>query len=147
MIWLSYVPHLNNNHSDWENIVRDSKVLLEDLKISNKDEGNRFPAIYQRIVTLIQKNENDNKDTLDNLAFLDSGTNRGYGNALFPSKRQIIIEKDINGVFIPICTKNLFLKYYSTDDTEASQWKNSWEDTDRKAYLGTIHKTIDFILN
>lgn len=147
IIWLSYVPHLNNNHSDWENIVRDSKVLLEDLKISNKDEGNRFPAVYQRIVTLIQKNENDNKDTLDNLALLDSGTNRGYGNALFPSKRQIIIEKDINGVFIPICTKNLFLKYYSTDDTEASQWKNSWEDTDRKAYLGTIHKTIDFILN
>jgi hypothetical protein len=116
------------------------------LKEKNKDEGNKFQELYREIISVIQKNENDAKDSLDNLALLDFSTNRGYGNALFPTKRKTIIENDMSGVFIPVCTKNLFLKYYSSHDENNSQWKNSWEDNDRKAYLNAIHETIDFIL-
>ena len=53
--------------------------------------------------------ENDN---ISNLALLDDETNRGYGNAMFFIKRKKIIENDKQGIFVPICTKNVFLKYY-----------------------------------
>lgn len=146
IVWLSYIPEISCDDANWPNLRKRAEELYKILKDKNKDDGNQFKGLYSEIVDVIQKNENDSKDTLDNLALLDFGTNRGYGNALFPTKRKIIIENDMNGVFIPICTKNLFLKYYSSNDENNSQWKNSWEDSDRRAYLNTIHETIDFIL-
>lgn len=146
IVWLSYIPDISCDDKNWPNLKKRAEELNKTLKEKNKDDGNHFKGLYSDIVDVIQKNENDSKDTLDNLALLDFGTNRGYGNALFPTKRKTIIENDVNGVFIPVCTKNLFLKYYSSNDGSNSQWKNSWEDSDRKAYLNTIHETIDFIL-
>jgi uncharacterized protein with ParB-like and HNH nuclease domain len=146
IIWLSYIPNINSNDERWPRLKSQAALLSNALKEKEKDEGNKFQELYSSIISVIQKNVNDTKDTIDNLALLDSGTNRGYGNALFPTKRQTIIENDTNGVFIPFCTKNLFLKYYSSEDKNNSQWKNSWEDSDRKAYLYAIHNTIDFIL-
>lgn len=146
IIWLNYIESINYDDSNWLNIKISASELSKTLTEKNKDEGNEFQKIYADIFAVIQKNENDTKDTIDNLALLDAGTNRGYGNALFPTKRQTIIQNDTNGIFIPACTKNLFLKYYSLDEKGSSQWKNSWGDTDRKAYLAAIHKTIDFIL-
>jgi uncharacterized protein with ParB-like and HNH nuclease domain len=146
IIWLSYIPNINSNDERWPRLKSQAALLSNALKEKEKDEGNKFQELYSSIISVIQKNVNDTKDTIDNLALLDSGTNRGYGNALFPTKRQTIIENDTNGVFIPVCTKNLFLKYYSSEDKNNSQWKNSWEDSDRKAYLYAIHNTIDFIL-
>lgn len=146
MVWLSYIADISCNDTNWSYFQIRAQELYVTLKEKNKDDGNKFKELYSEIINVIQKNENDSKDTLDNLALLDSSTNRGYGNALFPSKRKTIIENDMNGVFIPVCTKNLFLKYYSSNDESNSQWKNSWEDNDRRAYLIAIHETIDFIL-
>jgi uncharacterized protein with ParB-like and HNH nuclease domain len=146
IVWLSYMPDISCDDANWSNLKKRAENLYKTLKDKNKDDGNQFKELYSEIVKVIQKDENDSKDTLDNLALLDISTNRGYGNALFPTKRKTIIENDISGVFIPVCTKNLFLKYYSSNDENSSQWKNSWEDNDRKAYLIAIHKTIDFIL-
>lgn len=146
IIWLSYISHINSDAENWSDLQDKAETLLRLLQEQNKDEGNRFQELYNKIVNVIQKTENDLKDTIDNLALLDASTNRGYGNALFPIKRKTIIENDIKGVFIPTCTKNLFLKYYSSNVVGNSQWKNSWEDSDRKAYLEAIHQTIDFIL-
>ena len=146
IVWLSYIPDISCDDKNWPNLKKRAEELYKTLKDKNKDDGNQFKGLYSDIVAVIQKNENDSKDTLDNLALLDFGTNRGYGNALFPTKRKTIIENDMNGVFIPVCTKNLFLKYYSSNEESNSQWKNSWEDSDRKVYLNAIHKTIDFIL-
>lgn len=146
IVWLSYIPDISCDDKNWPNLKKRAEELYKTLKDKNKDDGNQFKGLYSDIVDVIQKNENDSKDTLDNLALLDFGTNRGYGNALFPTKRKTIIENDMSGVFIPVCTKNLFLKYYCSHDENNSQWKNSWEDNDRKAYLNAIHETIDFIL-
>ena len=146
IIWLSYIPKIKCDSENWYILKNRAEELYKTLKMKNKDEGSKFQELYTEIVKVIQKNENDTKDTLDNLALLDSGTNRGYGNALFPTKRETIIENEINGVFIPVCTKNMFLKYYSSNDDGNSQWENSWEDNDRKTYLKAIHQTIDFIL-
>jgi hypothetical protein len=69
---------------------------------------------------------------------LDSGTNRGYKNSIFPVKRKVIIGKDRNGIFIPPCTKNVFLKYYSDDIGNMQVWSKE----DRFWYLEEINNIL-----
>lgn len=53
---------------------------------------------------------------------LDQITNRSYKNAIFPNKRKQILDLEKQGGFIPICTRNVFLKYYSNDVTNMLFW-------------------------
>jgi uncharacterized protein with ParB-like and HNH nuclease domain len=76
--------------------------------------------------------------TLDNLALLSSRINSSLSNNIFPLKREILIKKDKNGEFVPLCTKNVFLKYYSKNIQDLFFWSNN----DRKDYLKEIKSTI-----
>jgi hypothetical protein len=49
-------------------------------------------------------------------------------------KRNIIIDREKKGSFIPICTRNVFLKYYSKN---ASQLY-FWEQSDKEDYYNSI---------
>lgn len=69
-------------------------------------------------------------DEISNLALLDAKTNRSYKNAVFPLKRKCIIELDKTGGFVPICTKNAFLKYFSDYPPKISFWTQE----DRRKY-------------
>ena len=91
-----------------------------------------------------------------NIVLLEAGTNRGYGNALFPAKRRCIIGKDQGKTylidnetlevssqdgaiaFIPPVTKNVFLKYYNTSIENLREWSES----DAEAYKENILKTL-----
>ncbi|MBN3230063.1 DUF262 domain-containing protein [Pectobacterium brasiliense] len=99
------------------------------------DEFGRF---YNDVVNYFNKNEESLGDGLGNLALLDSSTNRSYKNALFPIKRARIIDNDKQGIFVPICTKNVFLKYYSQSVTELINWSES----DAKDYQKAIGQTL-----
>jgi uncharacterized protein with ParB-like and HNH nuclease domain len=80
--------------------------------------------------------EEDN--SIRNLCLLDSGTNRSYKNDSFKEKRKKIIEREIEGTFIPICTKNVFMKYYTANVTDIEVWN----EKDRQSYLKQIQKII-----
>ncbi len=80
-----------------------------------------------------------NKNSISNLALLDSKTNRSYGNAFFPIKRKRIIENDGKGIFVPIATKNLFLKYYSRRSDNLMYWGES-DASDYMTALKTVLK-------
>lgn len=107
----------------------------------------------------------EEKNQVWNFTLLDSSTNRSYGNSIFAAKRRIIIGKD-RGVelpipkikrennqsklsvgkevkaktaFIPLCTKNIFLKYYTPVLTNY----NYWTKPDAKAYRQNILKTLE----
>ncbi|MNY51466.1 hypothetical protein D3C86_1870550 [compost metagenome] len=71
---------------------------------------------------------------------MDAGTNRGYGNALFSTKRREIIEKDKEGTFVPICTKNVFFKYFD------GNLRSNWTVEDIDAYRKTIEETLKDLL-
>lgn len=75
---------------------------------------------------------------IGNLALLDEYTNRSYGNAFFLIKRKRIIENDRVGQFVPICTKNVFLKFYSNQFKEIMYWT----EADAKAYANAIKETL-----
>lgn len=73
-------------------------------------------------------------DSLGNLTLLDAQTNRSYQNAPFAEKRKIIIEREAKGLFVPVCTKNVYLKVYSKDLSNM----DIWEDKDKKDYVDAI---------
>lgn len=109
--------------------------LREDEKLKDDAE---FDTLYGKIIKHFSENdvESAETDTLSNLALLDSSTNRGYGNAVFPAKRKTILDKDASGKFIPICTKYAFLKYYTRKDFGDL---NRWNQKDRIEYLYDIN--------
>ena len=75
---------------------------------------------------------------IGNLTLLDAETNRSYHNALYPIKRKKIIERDKGDVFIPVCTKNVFLKMYS------SKFSNmmAWTKDDADDYLEEMERVL-----
>ena len=116
---------------------------LIQLKGIEKIEDDQFEAAYQLVKKFFREDvQTEDKDDISNLALLDSATNRSYGNAFFPIKRKRIIENDKNGIFVPIATKNLFLKYYSKKMGEIMYWTNQ----DANDYLTAIKTTLkDFL--
>jgi len=103
-----------------------------------------FDALYKRMLqSFSESGVPESINDLSNLALLDSGTNRGYGNAVFPVKRETIIDRERQGTFIPAATKNAFLKYYSKSVKEFTFWSKA----DRDAYLSAIQTTLDPFLN
>ena len=75
---------------------------------------------------------------IGNLTLLDAETNRSYHNALYPIKRMKIIERDKGDVFVPVCTKNVFLKMYSTNFSNMM----SWTKDDANDYLMEMKKVL-----
>ena len=151
--WLKYSA-LDNNVSSNENLKNDIIAFLK-----NKSEKS-FVTLSEEIEKNISsedgwENPEKDKNKVWNFVLLDAGTNRGYGNAIFPAKRRCIIGKDqgkrividddlneseLNGeiAFVPPVTKNVFLKYYNTsvDDLRC------WNKTDADAYKQNILKTL-----
>lgn len=78
-------------------------------------------------------------DAVNNFVLLNSKINRGYHNALFNQKRAKIIEYDKNGFFIPMATKNVFLKYYNENPTEFIEWGKE----DREGYLNYLEELFN----
>ena len=73
--------------------------------------------------------------SIANLALLASGDNSALSNSTFEVKRREIIARDKAGSYIPACTRNVFLKYYTDSDDQQIHF---WGAADREAYLRAI---------
>lgn len=115
-------------------------------KISNWKEGDdeEFKVLFEEVVAYFNSEirEDDDINDLSNLTLLDSGTNRSYKNAVFPFKRKTIINRDKEGIFIPICTKNVFLKYFSEYPPKISFWSQE----DRENYENDLNNVLNSYL-
>ena len=150
------LEHIHAQNSDDIKSLEDKQTLLtsqlsyikedslkskaEDLLQKTKIDDEEFSAIQKEIFA----EYSDDKDsieihTLDNLALLSRNNNASLNNSIFPAKRDKIKEIDKTGSFIPVCTKNVFLKYYSDDVKESLTWNQS----DRDAYLKEIIKELE----
>ena len=132
----------NNNKA-----IRSSLLLFNLVTLINKSEKQyRFPFdIYKKEkwdiehihATADETAEAD--DSLANLTLLDSNTNRSYGNRPFDQKRRIIIEVDAEGKFVPVCTRNVFLKVYSNKIAGL----DDWTDKDKDSYIQAIKQELN----
>ena len=116
-------------------IIKSIKELSDTEEIIS---DSTFDELFKKVQFYFKEDEIADKDSIANLALLDQETNRSYGNAYFPVKRKRIISNDKLGVFVPIATKNLFLKYYS----RRSNSLMSWQETDAEDYLDAIKSLI-----
>lgn len=126
------------------NETKKEKVLRNKIKEWKEEDEDGFKILFERIVTYFnaELREDDDINDLSNLTLLDSGTNRSYKNAVFPFKRKTIINRDKQGIFIPICTKNVFLKYFSEYPPKISFWSQE----DRENYENDLHNVLNSYL-
>lgn len=139
-----------------------SDGLKERIKafINNDNSRESFESICREIEQYNRsgswKNPEKDKNKVWNFVLLDAGTNRGYGNSIFPAKRRCIIGKDQGKkysidegsleikveygaiAFIPPVTKNVFLKYYNTSVDSLREWCES----DAESYKLNIFETL-----
>lgn len=104
-----------------------------------------FSKLHRKV--LDHFGESDDVDAvhgISNLALLDAGTNKSYKNAPFAVKRRSVLDLDKSGTFVPLCTRNVFLKCYSPTVENVMFWAHS----DQKAYQVSILDTlVDFFTN
>lgn len=77
---------------------------------------------------------------LSNLALLEKTDNSTLNNWVFEAKRQLVLDLDRNGSYIPICTRNVFLKYYTE---RRAQQLHFWSPQDRQAYMTAIKRELN----
>ena len=76
---------------------------------------------------------------ISNMALLSGSTNSSIGNSVFEVKRQMIMEADAKGEYIPYCTRKVFLKYYNKGEDDFTVQQNFyWSEKDRINYLNDI---------
>jgi hypothetical protein len=114
--------------------------ILKDSAVSpGQDFSDRFQHLYNKALdTFDGRGEMADDNAIGNLTLLDSATNRGYRNAVFPVKRKKIIDRDRHGVFVPLCTKNVFMKYFSKRIDSMTLWTTG----DREDYLRVIVESL-----
>jgi len=84
---------------------------------------------------------------ISNMALLSGSVNSSISNSVFEVKRQLIMEKDAGGAYIPYCTRLVFLKYYNKGKDDFSvQQSFYWSEIDRKNYQANIEKVLKDVL-
>lgn len=138
-------------------LADECKALLEKSKDSMEQQ--KYKEIYKKVVTYYSSNMGDTqddegdvtnkKDYISNLTLLDSATNREYKDAPFAYKRYCIVKYDCEGNrYIPPCTRNVFLKYYTDSNKDSSHLDiMKWNNADRQGYIKAIHKILDPIFD
>lgn len=138
VMWLAWIDeHLKSFRQFTDEKYKEVVTKLEEIDRDKLDKET-FDALFFDICLMIQDDYGVNLHSIDNLALLDKNANSSISNNFFDVKRSMIIEKDRNGEFIPVCTRNVFLKYYSEDPSQIHYWSES----DRRDYLNTIKNTI-----
>ncbi len=121
--------------------IERAQALLQ----AEKFDSEAFSAYFLHVLRTFDPHQSPESDnSIGNLTLLDAATNRGYGNAIFPIKRKKIIALDKKGQFVPLCTKNAFLKYYSRHLDQMLVWSKA----DADAYANAICEQLtDFFID
>lgn len=145
--------NFHKNKWDVEHISPQNPKNNEELKkIIEKTQNPIFTALKD---ALSQNNEKEIESErekffatdeslmgIENLTLLTSHDNRGIGNKFFFEKRNKLKEYFQKGSFIPTCSMNVFMKFYS----ENPQQMNFWDEKDRRSYKEAIEQKIKSFL-
>lgn len=106
---------------------RDKTNLIED----------RFNELFEKVINALNLESNiEYIHTLANMALLSKNDNSALNNSTFDVKRDKILEMDKKGEYIPICTRRVFLKYYTHSGENQLHF---WGQPDRDAYLQAMN--------
>lgn len=133
------VSDLNQNTIKQLQNEMDAAIVDIDVGKSGNFSGEKFNALSSRVLKIL--NLDDGTDhTIRNMALLSSSDNSRLSNSVFEVKRQMILELDRKGDYVPVCTRNVFLKYYAEAD---AQQPHFWSETDKTSYLKEIRNRLN----
>jgi hypothetical protein len=136
--WLNHcLTFLRSATGEAEQALSESIAAYLD---QNTEPGNQgtFEEIDGEILSFFHEAAAGFDHDLANLTLLDSRTNRGYQNAVFAVKRSVLLKNDRSGIFVPLCTRNVFLKCYSRTVGNVM----FWAEQDAQDYLDAISGTL-----
>ncbi len=102
----------------------------------------KFRGLEQELLevfSLADETETTGVHSIANLALLDRNVNSALNNGFFEVKRRAIIAWDKAGAYIPVCTRNVFLKYYTAAEAQQIHF---WSVKDREGYLDELVATV-----
>jgi len=139
-VWLDEVLKITSNLKEGDQIDEINQITygINQMKAKDDIQAEEFEDLQDEIFNIFGQQEDMHR--IDNLALLSIGNNSTLNNSIFPVKRQKIIELERRGSFIPICTRNVFLKYH----TENPRHLYFWSETDREAYINDILKVLKY---
>ena len=123
-----------NDHPDRDALLDD---IAAELATSALTESS-FRTLEQRVIRAFSDADpgtDDDMHSISNLALLSSGDNSALSNSVFEVKRREIIRRDKAGSYIPACTRDAFLKYYTET---GPQQLHFWGPQDREGYLNAM---------
>jgi hypothetical protein len=156
-----------NTVEQWTSWLKEHRKALDALEISSGQRAalqeridaalptitsDTFESFHREVVELFTASadpdesvgpeaaDRDEVDSIANLALLSRDDNSVLNNSVFEVKRRHIIALDQNGSYIPVCTRNAFLKYY--DKSGGSQQIHFWGPRDREAYLEAMRAAL-----
>lgn len=119
--------------------IKQLKSEVDEAVKLNEVDKKRFEELSSRAIKVLSDNDTQyDMDSISNLSLLQRDDNSALSNSVFAVKRQKIIEMDKAGKYIPVCTRNVFLKYYTPVGQSQTYF---WSAVDRKGYLEEIKKT------
>jgi hypothetical protein len=137
-------------------VIAGQQALVQEIEMSlqqadtSSDFGPTFQRLAARVMEVFSAPTGDasvldhRPHSISNLALLSRSDNSALNNAVFEVKRRIVLEIDRNidgkqDGYIPVCTRNVFLKYYADpDETQI----HLWSPQDRVGYLKAIASTL-----
>ncbi len=134
--WLADCLSFFETQSDAISLTADITTYLAPSGAPKTDAD--FERVREAILKYFHEDNAEEHNNLGNLTLLDSLTNRSYKNAPFGVKRQKILSLDKAGIFVPLCTRNVFLKTYSKNPGNPILWT----EPDGNNYQATILKTL-----
>jgi hypothetical protein len=115
------------------------------LKNREEIEPDAFNQLFERIYKIYQVHTDLTENAIHqigNLCLVDAELNSHLNNSVFDVKREKIKQQEVKGKYIPICSRNAFLKAY----TEFPKTNSFWVDADKKAYINNMVGTLNTFL-
>ncbi|GHT61549.1 hypothetical protein FACS1894109_20190 [Spirochaetia bacterium] len=130
--------YFENHHID-EYIKR-----IDEIMSDTQIDATKFQEFEKEIFKHFADDSYDYSiGSIENLALLRKDDNSSLNNNIFPIKRDKIKQLDEKGSFIPICTKNVFLKYYS----KTVEQNVKWSKQDMDDYFDEMKNTLKEFIN
>ena len=134
--WLGlHIPSIKNVAAD-TSLADDMQAAIDKQKLERAE----FDELQQKVVELLSVQGNaEYLHSISNLALLRADDNAALNNSTFDVKRNLIINMDKEGQYIPFCTKMVFLKYYTPSKDNQLRF---WGQSDRVAYVEALNRVL-----
>jgi uncharacterized protein with ParB-like and HNH nuclease domain len=139
-----WVEWLNLHKESLLNIdVETNFSLIQDITDAANDEkltGEKFSELYERVTNILSEEGSiEYTHSLSNIALLGQSDNSALNNSTFDVKRNKILKMDKTSDYIPVCTRRVFLKYYTPSQSNQMHF---WGKADRDGYVDEMDKVL-----